>query len=79
MRLPEFTAEAALDTTRSHYRTRVRPLAGNGLVHPAISCDADCLNTCLDNGPECWELPPHANCEKAKASYRQQCRRECCH
>lgn len=78
MRLPEFTAEAALDTTRSHYQTRSRPLAGSGLVHPAGLCDADCLNTCLANGPDCWELPRHMNCAAAQKAYRQQCRGECC-
>ena len=79
MRLPEFNAEAALGGTTAHYRSGARARLATNLVRPASTCDADCLSTCLDNGPDCWELPRGANCGAMQKAYRQQCRRECCH
>ena len=79
MSLPGFTAEVAIGQTRVHYRTPSRRQQVTSPIGLA-SCDNNCLQSCLDNPPECWELRlSGAACQRALIAYRQGCHKMCCH
>jgi hypothetical protein len=83
MRLPGFRATASLYNTRENHLVRARHRGKNDLVGPASSpvfCENECMDTCADNAPDCWELqlPPGPGCRRALHNYFQECSLRCC-
>jgi hypothetical protein len=81
MAMPGFTAESALDRTAGIFRAVTRYVRSGVGLQPAIHCDPICLDDCLLDCTDCYEVPPkyRAACESHCRAHNVGCRHICCH